>query len=279
MPRLGAGFLFCRFSAVVGIRGPAGLVCGQRQPGVGAVITECLRIFHIFRKYNILEFKNPDDVLSESVLWKVIGYAGFYIAKYGIPSEDVTLSFFRGAKPVKMFKEMAGFIVPDETKGIYHIKNWKVYFPIQIVVTTELGGKEYAGFRAISKKPRLEDIGQMIREAMAATDQKLIGWYRDFLEMFSKLDSEMMEKAKRRFPEMAKTWRDIFKPEIDEWINSAVTEGHTYHLFQVSSRWNDAYKLCRERDWNVNSGLHGQHEKGWLQGSTGDAGLELAFCR
>lgn len=32
----------------------------------------------------------------------------------------------------------------------------------------------------------------------------------------------MIEEAKRRYPEMAKTWREIFKPEIDEWIGHAV---------------------------------------------------------
>lgn len=110
-----------------------------------------LQIFRTFRKKNILEFKSPDDTLSKSVLWKVIGYAGFYIAKYDISAEDVTLTIFRGAKPEKMFSEMADFVEADETKGIYHIKDWKVDFPIQIVITTELEGKEYAGFRAISK--------------------------------------------------------------------------------------------------------------------------------
>lgn len=117
---------------------------------------------------------------------------------------------------------MAPFVKADDTKGIYHIKNWKVDIPIQIIVTTELKGEEYAGFRAISKNPKLEDIQQMIREATNTTDQKLIGFYRDFLDLFSKLDSDMIEEAKRRYPEMAKTWREIFKPEIDEWIGHAV---------------------------------------------------------
>ena len=46
----------------------------------------------------------------------------------------------------------------------------------------------------------------------------MINWYRDYWNLFSKLDNDMIEKAKRRYPDMAKTWRDIFKPEIDEWI-------------------------------------------------------------
>ena len=74
-----------------------------------------LQIFSIFRKTNIIEFKSPDDELSKSVLWKVIGYAGFYIAKYRTPSDDVTLTLLRGAKPVKLFSEMAPFVKADDT--------------------------------------------------------------------------------------------------------------------------------------------------------------------
>ena len=152
----------------------------------------------------------------------MVGYAEFYIAKYGTSPNEITLTLLRSAKPVKMFKEMAQFVEADETKGIYHIRNWKVDFPIQVIVSKELEGKEYAGFRAITKNPKLEDIQQIMEDIKETTDQTLLGWYRDFMEQLSKLDSEAIEEARRRFPEMAKTWREIFKPEIDEWIGDAV---------------------------------------------------------
>ena len=188
-----------------------------------------LQIFRIFRKTNILEFKSPDDDLNESILWKVVGYAGFYISKFNVPADEVTLTLFRGAKPVKLLKDMQDFIEPDEAKGIYHIKDWKVSFPIQIVVTTELEGTEYAGFRAISKNPKPEDVRQILSEVLNERNVNVINWYRDYLDLFSKLDTEMIEDAKRRYPEMAKTWRDIFKPEIDEWMaDNTLTNLFTY---------------------------------------------------
>ena len=93
--------------------------------------------FHIFRKTNIIEFKNPDDELSEDVLWKVVGYAGFYISKYCTSPNEVTLTLLRSAKPVKMFKEMTQFVAADEMKEIYRIRNWKVDFSIQVIVSRE----------------------------------------------------------------------------------------------------------------------------------------------
>ena len=41
-------------------------------------------------------------------------------------------------------------------------------------------------------------------------DERVRGWYRDYLDLFSRLDSEMLEEAKRRDPDMAKDWREIF---------------------------------------------------------------------
>lgn len=184
----------------------------------GDIIDLGLDVFKFFKRFNIIEFKNPDDELSESILWKVVGYAGFYIDHFDARADDITLTLFRGAKPVKMFKELDGFVKPDKVKGIYRIENWKVDFPIQIVVTTELEGEEYAAFRAISKKPDMDDIKLIMEMTKQETDSDVKALLRQFLEMLSKLDSDTVEEMNRRKPEMAKTWRDIFG--VDEEIEN-----------------------------------------------------------
>ena len=204
-------------------------------------------VFKIFRKTNIIEFKSPDDELSEQVLWKVVGYASLYIAKYGVDDCDITITLLRDTKPVKLLKELADFVELGDANdtddaddangdnGIYYIKDWKVGFPIQIVVTSSLKGKENTGFRAISKNPRIEDIEQLLRDVSEAKDTDLIGWFRDFLDLFSRLDSETVEEMKRRDPDMARTWRDIFgvdaeisNARADERANTTRTNLYTY---------------------------------------------------
>ncbi len=172
-------------------------------------------VFQVFRKQNIIEFKSPDDELSESVLWKAAGYADLYISLNDIPFEDITITLFRGARPVALFKKLGNCVEETDTKGVYNVKNWKISFPIRIVVTTELEGKEYAGFRAISKKPDISDIQQIIDKTYHETDESLIRWYRDYLELFSRLDGDMLEEAKRRDPDMAKDWREIFGFDVE----------------------------------------------------------------
>ena len=88
------------------------------------------------------------------------------------------------------------------------------------MVTTELEGEEYAAFRTISKKPDLDDIQQIMEMAEKETDPEVKDFLKQFLEMLSKLDSDSIEEAKRRNPDMARTWRDIFG--VDAEISTAV---------------------------------------------------------
>jgi len=126
----------------------------------------------------------------------------------------VTLSFFRESKPDALFKELGDHIVDGPAKGIYYIKNWLVDIPIQIIVTRELEGDEYAGFRAISKKPKEEDVVAFIKEH--GKESKVASFVRAYADGVSKVDSDLIEELKGRYPEMSKTLMEIMEPEINE---------------------------------------------------------------
>ena len=99
------------------------------------------------------------------------------------------------------------------------MEDLKALSPDELIARIE--GDEYAAFRAISKKPDLDDINLVMEMAEKEKDPEVKGLLRKFLEMLSKLDSESIEEAKRRNPDMAKTWRDIFG--VDQEINNAVS--------------------------------------------------------
>ena len=183
-----------------------------------------LSIFKIFREHNIIEFKDPDDELNMSVFWKCIGYVGFYLSAKGISANQVTLTLIRASKPVRLLKQLSADIEPGGEKGIYYVKNWLKDVPIQIIVTSELTGPEYAGFRSISKRPKLEDITQMYRDNENETDPALIEFYRAYWSISARLTGSILEEAKRSENKMSKTLMDILKPEIDEKIDIAVKE-------------------------------------------------------
>ena len=188
-----------------------------------------LKIFSFFRKHDILEFKSPDDELNMFTLLKGAGYVFFYMNDVkekgeGIDLSEITLSFFREAKPVKLFGQLGECVEKGPADGIYYIKNWEVSFPIQIVVTGELKGEEYAGFRAISKKPKEEDVLAFMKEH--GSEKEIASFVKAFADGVSHVDSDLMEEIKGRYPEMGKTLMQIMQPEIDVVVKDATAKAN-----------------------------------------------------
>ena len=64
------------------------------------------------------------------------------------------------------------------------------------MVTSELKGVEYAGFRTISKRPRLEDAEQVLKDSLVETEYAVKEDYRAFFDMLAKKDAELVRKNK-----------------------------------------------------------------------------------
>lgn len=137
-------------------------------------------IFRIFRKINILEYKNPHDSLNERVIRKVCGYANLYIGAAERdgerPADRVTISIFRAVKNPELFEEMEkdGTLVRDEIPGIYHVKGY-TDLPFQIIITGELEGEEYAAYRALTDKAEKADVESILQSAENEADE-IIYW-------------------------------------------------------------------------------------------------------
>lgn len=62
----------------------------------------------LFKRYNIIEYKSPDDGLTIDDFFKTIGYACLYKALgktvNQIPEEQITVSLFRDTYPQELFR-------------------------------------------------------------------------------------------------------------------------------------------------------------------------------
>ena len=194
-----------------------------------------LSIFHIFRRHNIIEFKNPTDTLDRRTLRKVIGYGSYYISqsprKDDIRPEEVTLSIFRDVKPVSLFQELGNRVVADAVKGIYHIEE-VTDLPFQIVVTSELEGAEYAGYRLITKKADESDVEQVLKDSQGHKEPFVIDQYRAYFDKLAMINDEMIDEIKRRYEMKYKGMLDAFRPEINKEIDMAVRKTVENNLFE-----------------------------------------------
>ena len=79
---------------------------------------------HIFKKYNVAEFKSPDDALSIDDYYKTVGYACLYKGLGEtvdqIPADELTISIFRESYPREMFEAMKnlGMEIKEQYPGI-----------------------------------------------------------------------------------------------------------------------------------------------------------------
>jgi hypothetical protein len=131
-------------------------------------------IGRIFKKYNVLEYKSPDDEMSIDDYYKTIGYACLYkgLGKTvnAVPAEELTVSMFREVYPEALFAELAdqGAVITEKYPGIYYVKGVTL-FDTQIVVTGRLSKETHSSLRILSKAVEEEDVRRFLAETSILT--------------------------------------------------------------------------------------------------------------
>ena len=187
-------------------------------------------IFRIFRRINILEYKNPHDSLNKRVLRKVCGYANLYIGvaehEGDRPEDQVTISIFRAVKNPELFEEMEkdGTLVRDEIPGIYHVKGY-TDLPFQIIITGELEGEEYAAYRALTDKADEADVERIIAGVGQEKDDTVREHYRVLLRLVMARNPQFIEAIRRgghmSYEAMDDVLMEIVKDKVDEKVSTA----------------------------------------------------------
>lgn len=130
----------------------------------------------IFRKYNIIEYKNPNDALNIDVVWKVIAYAALYKCHGNhvdeIQSKDLTATIFRHRKPVKLFAQLAkdGKEVEKIEPGCYMIKGL-ADIVLQIVVGSELQEDDFKALKIMTQGATVEEVEDFMHETSKNNEQ------------------------------------------------------------------------------------------------------------
>jgi len=115
----------------------------------------------IFGVYNLIEFKSPNATLNYDVFLKGIAYAYLYKSNEQyvdeIQMEDITLSFIRQRKPVKLFKKLKAekFHVEEKWKGIYYISK-EGFIRIQVIVSNQLIPENHIWLNALAQEMNIQ---------------------------------------------------------------------------------------------------------------------------
>jgi CRISPR/Cas system CSM-associated protein Csm2 small subunit len=186
---------------------------------------------HIMRKYNIIEYKSPDDGMSIDDFFKTLGYACLYKG-YGntvnaVREEELTFSLFRESYPREMFAELTrtGHGIEEKYPGIYYVTN-NLPFPVQIVVTRELNPENHSSLRILSKKAKADDVRRFLEQAQKSQQPGERDNIDAVLHASVTANFELYEEVKRDSI-MCEALRELMKDEIAEERNAAANNAET----------------------------------------------------
>lgn len=186
-------------------------------------------IFKIFRKINIIEYKSPEDSLNRRVIYKICGYAYMLIGtaahEVDIPDDQVTISIFRATKNPRLFSslEKEGRLIKTDVPGIYHVTGF-TGLPVQIVITSELEGAEYAACRALTTNASEADVQLVIDSAVSNNDEPKKGYYRILIYQIAAKNDELSSLIRRRLEMNKQPLLDIMKDDIDRIVDENVKQ-------------------------------------------------------
>ena len=182
-------------------------------------------IGRIFRKYNIIEYKSPEDYLSIDDFYKVLGYACFYKSDTEsenlIKLEEITISYVCESCPRKLIKHLEDnlkYEIVKEDKGIYYIVG--SIFPIQLIITSELSGETNFWMRKLTNNLKEEnDVVELATEYEKNRNNAL---YKAMMDVIVRANKGLFEEVKEK--DMCDAIRELFQDEIEEATKKVRTE-------------------------------------------------------
>ena len=172
-----------------------------------------LNIGRLFRKYNIMEYKSPEDYLSIDDYYKGCGYAYFYKANAlredEIKMDEMTITFVCHKYPKKLSGHLKrrGIIIEKQERGIYYILGESV--PIQWVITSELSEEKNFWLKYLTNDLKNRETAErIIEEYVQHQDDEL---YKSMMNIIVNANRKLFEEVKY----MCEALRELFREDIE----------------------------------------------------------------
>ena len=173
----------------------------------------------IFARYNICEYKGPDQSLTYSDFYKVIAYTSLYLGETqkgeNHDSVEYTMTFVRESHPYSLFKRLTndGIIVTDNGQGIYRLSN-NLPFATQVIITKEIPDVNRSWIKCLTKKGTVSNL-----DAIMANTPKLDNHNKSYadsvMDIFTSANTRLV-KEQIKEPAMCNAVNELFADQIKE---------------------------------------------------------------
>ncbi len=183
------------------------------------------QIGKLFRKYNIIEYKSPEDSLNLNTYLKVIAYACLYKTYEehvdDVKLEDITITLVREGKPVKLFRwfRRNNYHVIKQYPGIYYIEK-ENHFMTQVLVSRELSKKNQKWLTLLSRELSEEDATRTAIQMSALTDKAGKMYGDSVLQVAMEENKNVFYNMKEENEIMCEALREFFADEMKEKVEA-----------------------------------------------------------
>ena len=175
-------------------------------------------IGRIFRTYNIIEYKSPDDYLSINDFYKVYGYTCFYQSDsekiLEINPQELTITFVTNHYPRKMLRHIQrvrGISAIKRDNGIYELIG--DFIPMQIIVIKELSQEQNYWLQAL--RNNLQSGGE-IRELLERYEpRKNDPNYQAAMNILTHANWAKVEEERKMCEALKELFAESFKEDIE----------------------------------------------------------------
>lgn len=210
-------------------------------------------IGQMFKTYNVIEYKSPDDGLTIDDYYKTVGYACLYKGLGNtvdaIPAGELTVTMVREGRPEKLFRMLrqAGSEIEEKYRGIYYIKG-NTLFDTQIIVTGRLDKKAHRSLRILSRKAQEEDVRGFLEDVAQYTAQGDRENIEAVLQVSVNANRKLYQKIKiRRDFVMWEALKDLMKDEIEKEMQDAEEKATQDTLLLVIRNLMESMKWTAEQ--------------------------------
>ena len=203
------------------------MILGEKPPRLDAVVLKKDPEQHLadeigcfFLEHNVFEFKGYGDGISINDVYKIEGYALFYMTidrkVNEIPLEAVTITVLQYRFPRDILKklETKGCTVKQRGEGIFEIAGGPIIFPFQIIDAVILG-EEWDVLKVLVPGATEEQIIKIQEEYDQAENDLLKQHLADVLKTAYESNEALFEKMKEE-GRMGEKFDQIFEKQIQE---------------------------------------------------------------
>lgn len=189
-------------------------------------------IGRIFRRYNIVEYKGPEDYISINSFFKVNGYTCIYQAntehEMEIPPEELTITLAGYHYPRKLLLYLQDFYHAEVDRpypGIYYVSGF--LFPIQILIIGELSKEENVWLGRLRNDLELKADIEPLAKAYKGMEKNPL--YAAAMDLIVRANWKKYQEGRK----MCEALRELFADELKERENLGIEQGKADDVLEL----------------------------------------------